>query len=133
MEWGGIELAIPGSAVECFTTEPNPLADAFEPSAPFILRLDIRQFDKHMPTEKAIWLVYAKSITFKHLMGYLNNILYRHACHRNIILYKLYIKRQFKKFYTICNPCKWLTNSKGRAISLIEFGRHSLCWSSLLT
>jgi len=22
----GIELAIPGSAVECFTTEPNPLA-----------------------------------------------------------------------------------------------------------
>jgi len=24
---GGIELAIPGSAVECFTTEANPLAD----------------------------------------------------------------------------------------------------------
>ena len=22
----GVELAIPGSAVECFTTEPNPLA-----------------------------------------------------------------------------------------------------------
>jgi len=22
---GGVELAIPGSAVECFTTEPNPL------------------------------------------------------------------------------------------------------------
>jgi len=28
--------------------------------------------------------------------------------HTNV--YKLYIKRKSKKFYTICNPCKWLTN-----------------------